>query len=82
MKILNAIKEKVKDCDGLGEEFKITQEKRHQYSTVYGGILSIIAYIIAFLIISNFIRKYFVTTDPNISETFQFATTIPKVDTY
>ena len=82
MKILHRIKEKIKDCDKLGDEFKITQESREQYSTVPGGILTIIAYIFAISIISTFIRKYFITTDPDISETFKRSQLFPKIDTY
>ena len=82
MKVLNKIKEKIKDCDKLGDEFKITQDNREQYSTVFGGLLTIVAYILAISIIMTFIRQYFKTTDPDVSETFQRSKVIPKIDTY
>ena len=82
MKVLNAIKEKIKDWDKLGDEFKITQDKREQYSTVFGGLLTIVAYIFAIGIITTFIRQYFKTTDPDVSEMLLKSKKIPKIDLY
>ena len=82
MKILKAVNEKIKDCDQLGDEFKITQESREIYSTTYGGILTILVYVVALSIIFTFVRKYLLTTDPDVSQIFQIEKVVPKIDTY
>ena len=82
MKYLKVAGEKIKDIDQLGDEFKITQDNRGKYSTIFGGILSFIAYVIAISTILVFIKNYFDTTNPEVSETFQKGKNIPKIDMY
>ena len=81
-KILRFSANKIKDTDRLGDQFYLTQENRPQYSTLIGGILSIIATILGTAIIILFIIAYFDNTSPELSEIYRRTELYPKFDLY
>ena len=73
---------KIKHLDTLGEEFGFDIRGNGRHVTWYSFICSFILYAISGLVLYKLGSDYFKTDDPNISSTFQYSKTYPKMDLY
>ena len=81
-KMLNFINEKIKDIDILGHPHTFKYQKRDIYSTTLGGIISLVAILVAWTIIGVFFYEFWDLSNPVVVESITKSTEYPPVDIY
>ena len=79
---MSMIVDRIKSLDAVGEEFGFDIKGHGRHVTWYSLFCSFFLYLISGLVLYKLTSDYFKTDDPNITSTFQFSKTYPKMDLY
>lgn len=78
----NRVSSKIRNFDFLGQEFQPQFAGNSQFSTIIGGILSLVVSVLTFLTISIYLYDFLDYTSPEVLVTSTKQSIFPKYDLF